>query len=136
MNFDKFMRSKAPVGLASSEWSGFPLLFDTHDELLPEVEDFSVIDDFMSDMDMDDFADEFAETFPDYTIFAICDVGHAIEEDDDFVFDSYAEFFFCVDRSTADNAVLIWTGEGFFEPFSENFEEFHANLTQWDSDGD
>jgi hypothetical protein len=132
MNYEQYLESgEKPVGKASPGWKQFPLAFDPHDELLDVVADYSVIDDFMANEDMEDFREDFGKRFPAYDILAICDVGHAQKQDPDFPFDSYAEFFFVVDKSSDGMPVLLWTGEESFQPFSDSFEEFWSSLVDW-----
>jgi len=129
--YEAFVSQPYPTGLASSEWSSFPLWFDDHETIIAEADSFSVIDDFMSDLGMDDFEEDFSEHFPNYRGLAACAVDVASERQPGFVFDSYAEFFLCVDVSKAGRPVLLWTGEGQFETLFPSFAAFHASLSQW-----
>ncbi len=134
MKYYDFIESNFPEAMTCPELQDYPLWFDEHETIIEEVSTFSVIDDFMSDMEMSDFVVEFSDCFPDYRVFAACDAEIAMDEDPDFVFDSYAEFFLCVDTSKPECPVLIWTGESQFEDFFPSFEEFYDSLIDWPVD--
>lgn len=134
MKFEEFVESEKPSGKTSQGWSGFPLWFGDHDDFLEEIDGYSVIDDFLSTMDMDDFLADFSEFFPDYRVIAIVDLEDAEAKNPDFTFDSYAEFFLAVDTSKKERPVLLWTGEGHFENLYESFEEFYSSLEDWKGD--
>ena len=132
MDFQTFKNlAEKPHGKTSSEWSSFPLMFGDHEELLVEVDDFSVVDDFLVDHDLDGMAEDFSDEWPDYIIIAICDLEFATEKMPDFTYDSYAEFFIVVDTGEEANPVLLWTGESQFEPLTDSFELFYDSLRDW-----
>jgi hypothetical protein len=132
MTYQEFLDlDPKPEGKASADWSSFPLWFGSHEELLEEAAQFTVIDDFMGDEGMDDFAADFEEHFPSYRMLAVCDVGFAQKIRKDFTFDSYAEFFLVVDTASPKHAVLLWTGESRFEAMVPSFAEFWDSLRDW-----
>jgi hypothetical protein len=132
MTYKEFLLlDEKPEGKASKLWIGFPLWFDSHDELIEDVAGLNVVDDFMMSVGIDDFQNDFKDHFPSYEIFAICDSKIAKEKYPKFEFDSYAEFFFVADTSKPETPVLIWTGERFFKPFSDSFDEFWNALYVW-----
>ncbi len=134
MTYDDFLElAEKPEGLASPKWSAYPLWFDDHATLAEEVAQFTVIDDFMTDHEMDDFEEDFHEHFPGFQIFAACDVSKA-DDEPGFATDSYSEFFLAVDTSSDTEAVFLWTGAGEFEPLFDTFEMFWASLEPWPLD--
>lgn len=119
-----------PTGKSLSANRG-PLYFGEPEELLAAIADFTVIDDFMSDQDMDDFVEDFPEKFPSYVPFALLDMGRVLDEDPDHHFDSYDEWFLAVDLDHPTQRVLLWTGESAFEELFGSFAAFWSALVDW-----
>lgn len=130
-SYESFTKGPMPTGLASREWKSFPLRFDTHESIIAAASYFSVIDDFMSDMGMSEFDEEFDQHFPNYRGLAVCANAVARARNPEFHFDSYAEFFLCVDISKEKRPVLLWTGECQFETLFRSFSAFHDSLREW-----
>jgi len=131
MTYKEFLElAQKPKG-KTMKGAGGPLDFGKSEDMLQVIGDYSVVDDFMEDQGMDDFAADFPTKFPDYAVLAIIDHEVCLKKNPDYAFDSYSEFFLVVDTSDEDQPVLLWTGEGNFEELSASFEEFYAALVDW-----
>jgi hypothetical protein len=128
MTYKEFLKlRKKPTGSSYPGIRG-PLDFGKHADMLENIAGFSVLADFMADEGMNDFVEEFPERFPDYALLAIIDYAACQKKDPDYAFDSYTEFFLCVDTSAKANPVMLWTGEGNFERLEKSFAEFYSSL--------
>ena len=131
MNYDDFLLADKPTLKTTTVPLDLPLMFADHEDIIEQAADFSVTEEFMAEMDMEDFSSDFEDNFPDYTAIAVCDTEAVLDNEPDFSFDRYAEFFLVVDTSEDDNPVLLWTGEGQFRTLFDSFEEFYESLTDW-----
>jgi hypothetical protein len=130
MTYKEFLDlAKKPSGKSFKGVPG-PLDFGDSDDMLKTVADYTVMDDFMSNEGMDDFVEEFPTKFPQYALLAIIDYGACLKKNPNYAFDSYTEYFLCVDTSDDKNPVLLWTGEGNFEKLAGSFEDFYASLVE------
>ncbi len=131
MNYEAFANLEdRPEGKQTAGIHG-PLYFAPAEELVEMIADFSVIDDFMSDEEMDDFVEDYGGRFPDYQPIAVLDLGRLLKGEPDHHIDSYDEYFLAVDTAHARQRVMLWTGESFFEELFPSFEAFYASLSDW-----
>ena len=113
---------------------GFPLTFDTPENLRQDLESFSWLDDHRDDEDSE-LSKIFSEEDHYIVPLAVLDWGYKGCEDQ--IIDAYAEEFFLVDREDPRNPVYRW-GHDYsdLEKIHSSFDDFLANLKDFTPEGD
>lgn len=127
MNYEQFIASghyKELHGKEDGKRSySFPLCFDTVENLLEYVEDFSWLDDHR-----DDETDESEILANESGLKPLAILDFGFEGCDTSQIDSYCEEIFLVDTEDPQNPVLIWPHDGAPSQIHPSFDDFLANL--------